>query len=526
MRRLLPILCLTLAVLLGGAGESFALPPCPKSTSAYWNNCFGTYTFASGDKYVGEYRNDKKHGQGTYTHADGDNYVGEYRDGKPYGQGTYTFGPSSKWAGDKYVGEFKDGKKHGQGTYTHANGNKYVGEYRNDKPYGQGTYTFTSGNKYVGEFRDGKRNGQGTYTHADGRVKEGIFENDKFQYAQKVTPAVIANKTPTPQVKKKPEQVDQRKSLELARRTQEALQVLGVYSGKVDGIIGVKTKSAIQGWQKRNGYPGTGEVTELQLAKLEQEAITHFAKKESEPKVAKTPEPKPSPPIKTGSSGSGFFVSTLGHVITNQHIVNDCGSVTVGDNANKQVPADVLETDRRNDLALLKISSMQMASAETKSLIRRLGIRIVPLSSNGLLRSEDVELGEDVLVAGYPYGDIFSSTIKVTKGIVSAVRGMGDDSGQFQMDAAVQPGNSGGPIYDENGNIVGVVISQLSKLKFAKAIGSLPELVNFGIKASTVRQFLSASGLPTKWSERSKRMSTKELAKIAKSQTVMVVCHP
>ena len=166
-----------------------------------------------------------------------------------------------------------------------------------------------------------------------------------------------------------------------------------------------------------------------------------------------------------------------------------------------------------------------MASADTKSLIRKLGITIVPLASGGLLRSEDVELGERVMVAGYPYGEIFSDTIKVTGGMVSANRGMGDDTGQFQMDAAVQAGNSGGPIYDENGNIVGVVIAQLNKLKVAKAIGSLPENVNFGIKASTVRQFLTSSGLPTKWSKRSKRMSTKQLAKIAKNQTVMVVCH-
>ena len=167
-----------------------------------------------------------------------------------------------------------------------------------------------------------------------------------------------------------------------------------------------------------------------------------------------------------------------------------------------------------------------MASADTKSLIRKLGITVVPLASHGLLRSEDVELGERVLVAGYPYGDIFSNTIKVTGGMVSANRGLGDDTGQFQMDAAVQPGNSGGPIYDENGNIVGVVVAQLNKMKFAKTVGSMPENVNFGIKASTVRQFLTSSGLPTKWSKRSKRMSTKQLAKIAKNQTVMVVCNP
>ena len=167
-----------------------------------------------------------------------------------------------------------------------------------------------------------------------------------------------------------------------------------------------------------------------------------------------------------------------------------------------------------------------MASAETISLINKLDIKLVPKASDGLMRSKDVELGEDVLVAGFPYADFFSSTIKVTTGIVSSTRGFGDDSGRFQIDAAVQPGSSGGPIYDENGNIVGVVISQLNKLEVAKALGSLPENVNFGIKASTVRQFLHSSGLPTKWSERSQSMSTKELAKIAKNQTVMVVCHP
>ena len=72
-----------------------------------------------------------------------------------------------------------------------------------------------------------------------------------------------------------------------------------------------------------------------------------------------------------------------------------------------------------------------MASAETKSLMRKLGIKIVPLASEGLMRFEDVELGERVLVAGYPYGEIISSTIKVAGGMVSAMRGLGDDSSQF-----------------------------------------------------------------------------------------------
>ena len=102
---------------------------------------------------------------------------------------------------------------------------------------------------------------------------------------------------------------------------------------------------------------------------------------------------------------------------------------------------------------------------------------------------------------------------------------MGEDSELFQMDATVQSGNSDGPIYYENGNFVGVVVAQLHRLKFAKAIGSLPENVNFGIKASTMRQFLTSAGLPTKWSNRTERKSTKELTQISNNQPVMVVCN-
>ena len=285
-----------------------------------------------------------------------------------------------------------------------------------------------------------------------------------------------------------------------------------------------KPKNGIQVSSGRNGVTGitscSGKATFIRLSGQETAKIP----------LPKNPSPKKSLQPKTVSTGSGFFVSKLGHILTNEHVVRKCGSVTVGDNANKQVTASVLETDQRNDLALLRISSTKMASAETKSLIsklnvQKLGLKLVPLASGGLMRSDDIELGEKVLVAGFPYGELYSNTIKVTGGMVSAVKGMGDDSAQFQMDAAVQPGNSGGPIYDENGNIVGVVISQLDKRKVERVIGSLPENVNFGIKASTVRQFLTSAGLPTKWSNRTKRKSTKELAQIAKNQTVMVVCN-
>jgi serine protease Do len=269
-------------------------------------------------------------------------------------------------------------------------------------------------------------------------------------------------------------------------------------------------------------YTGIVRDSGLGPEEFDFKCVRNTAPQRQAPAVQAQTAKEPPPP--QSGTGSGFFVSKVGHVITNAHVVKGCNKVTVGDNANKQVPAEIINTDGSNDLALLKLSPLEMASAESKSLIQKLSIVVVPLASKGLLRSEDVRLGEKVLVAGYPFGDVFSNTIKVTSGIVSATRGAGDDSGQFQLDAAVQPGNSGGPIYDSGGNIVGVVISQLDKLKVAKAIGSLPENVNFGIKASTVRQFLISSGLPSKKSEQTEEKSTEQLAEIAQNQALMVMC--
>ena len=441
----------------------------------------GTYTYRDGRIYVGKFMNNNFHGEGIFTKATTSSsgirvenkYIGRWRNNRWNGPGTLTIistHPNGGWGRSKYVGEWRKGKRNGHGTFTEyssvrGKGDTYVGEWKDNQQHGKGRFTTGHGNKYVGEFVDGKFQGQGAYTYIDGSRYVGEWKDSQYHGQGTYTHS----------------------------------------NGKIE--VGV--------WEFGNILPAKKTPSTIVARK-------------SLPSKKPTPQTKPRSPKskrKSSSTGSGFFISKLGHIITNQHVINNCQSVTVGDNANKQVAVGILETDERNDLALLRISSTKIASKESKSLIRKLGIQVIPLVSEGLLRSEKIELGEDVLVSGFPFGDIFSNTIKVTKGIVSANRGPGDDSGQFQIDAAVQPGNSGGPIYDENGNIVGVVVAQLNKLKMAKAIGSLPENVNFGIKASTVRQFLTSSGLPTKWSDRSTKMSTKEIAKIAKNQTVMVVCH-
>jgi len=129
--------------------------------------------------------------------------------------------------------------------------------------------------------------------------------------------------------------------------------------------------------------------------------------------------------------GSGFYVSKFRHIVTNQHVVNQCRKITVGDSMSSQIPADLIASDKRNDLAILQTISMEMASADTKSFVQRLSVKIVPVLSGGLMRAEDVIGGEQIFVAGFPLGNMVSDQMKLDDGIVSATKGMENDVSQF-----------------------------------------------------------------------------------------------
>jgi hypothetical protein len=143
------------------------MPACQGSVVAKWHNCFGTYTYPSGSKYVGEFQDGDFNGQGTLIHPDG----------------------------SKYVGEYKDNRKNGQGTYTWLDGTKYVGEFQNGDFNGQGTYTFPSGAKYIGEFKDDKRNGLGILYLPNGSISQtGIWENSNLVTSKYVDPNIFTRK--------------------------------------------------------------------------------------------------------------------------------------------------------------------------------------------------------------------------------------------------------------------------------------------------------------------------------------------
>ena len=137
--------------------------------------------------------------------------------------------------------------------------------------------------------------------------------------------------------------------------------------------------------------------------------------------------------------------------------------------------------------------------------------------------ADNAELMQEIYVAGYPFGESISSSVKITRGIVSSLSGMGDNFSQIQIDAALQPGNSGGPIINDNGDVVGVAVAKLDLGDILKAFGVVPEGTNFGIKSSVVRNILEASGVKLRRSSGTK-VSLRELGQQVTDGTLFLTC--
>ena len=153
-----------LATILGmilSVSNSLAMPEC--SSSGYKNNCYGISILSNGDKYNGEWKDNKVHGHGAWNYGYRNKYIGQFKDNKRNGQGTYTYSN-----GDKYEGKWKDNKAHGQGTYTFGKRDDNLGKLKYGKFNGEENFTYVTREKYQGQFKDGKKHGQFTFTKANG----------------------------------------------------------------------------------------------------------------------------------------------------------------------------------------------------------------------------------------------------------------------------------------------------------------------------------------------------------------------
>ena len=127
-------------------------------------------------------------------------------------------------------------------------------------------------------------------------------------------------------------------------------------------------------------------------------------------------------------------------------------------------------------------------------------------------------------MAGYAFEVFFACDLRVTSGIISALAGLGDDSTRLQITAPVQPYNSGGPLLDESGNVIGVVVSRLNALGVARATGTIPQNVNFAIKGAAARMFLEIHGVPYGRAGGDKKLSTLAVPDLARGFTIAVEC--
>ncbi|MCA3272200.1 MAG: trypsin-like peptidase domain-containing protein [Roseomonas sp.] len=192
---------------------------------------------------------------------------------------------------------------------------------------------------------------------------------------------------------------------------------------------------------------------------------------------AELPRDKP-PPLAPGeraarravSSGTGFVVAAR-RIMTNHHVIDGCAEVAARLPDGRELPARVMISDTTRDLALLSTE----ADAGP----------ILPFRSAGTYRR-----GEGVVTYGFPLAGLLSSGPTLTTGEVSALSGLADNPRHIQISAPVQPGNSGGPLLDMRGQVIGVVVSKLNAGQVARQTGDIPQNVNFAVKHTEALEFL------------------------------------
>ena len=435
-----------------------------------WNNCYKAHTFKDGDfdgdQYIGEWNKNELNGYGTYIFGPksefaSDVYKGNFKDGYFHGNGTYTWGEKSKWAGDNYSGEWKKGMKDGQGIYTYSDGSFYKGEFKDDLSHGQGIETWAEGDKYSGEWHMGKIHGHGKYEWPNGNTYVGDHKNDKAHGYGKFT-------------------------------------MMGE-----DGYTYI-------GEFQNDKFNGNGKLTYFHGQILEGEFKNDMFQGKPINNIAKDlrEENTRNSPLVPLAIGTGFFINSEGYAITNNHVIEDQCQELKGTTKEKEFNFDIVSTDARNDIAIIK----------SKDEINESYLRI----------STKAELGEEVLVGGFPLSDdIRNYNIKITKGIVSALSGVENNFSELQIDAAIAPGNSGGPVVNSKGEVVAVTTYKIHATPEEAKKGQSISHMNFGKKSSLVEEMLNSKEI--KYNEfklwQSEPSGSVEIANLLSNTSAQIYCY-
>jgi S1-C subfamily serine protease len=331
---------------------------------------------------------------------------------------------------------------------------------------------------------------------------------------------------------------------------QRALAALGYAPGAADGVMGPRTRQAIAAFQRDNGLPVTGAPDQPTMAALGRAVSVQAGGAAGKPPpigvdpppVTATPRPMPAapriadgkpppgidrpvplpagvaprpgparPPPPTpapaqqrrASTGTGFIVAE-GRVLTNHHVIDGCQRVVGVLASQRRVDLSVGPRDARRDLAIL---------AGPRDLGPALAFRDGP-----------PRRGDEVVTYGFPLTGILGSGPTLTTGEISALTGLRDDPNTMIISAPVQSGNSGGPLLDRAGNVLGVIVAKLAALRIAERTGDLPQNVNIAIQGNVALEFLRQNGVEARRARSVAHYPAAEVGEIAHPSTVLIEC--
>lgn len=170
-------------------------------------------------------------------------------------------------------------------------------------------------------------------------------------------------------------------------------------------------------------------------------------------------------------NGTGFLLSAEGYIVTNYHVINNATSINVkGVNGDYYTlhSADVLLSDKNNDLAIIKLKNPNITFNQPPFAVK----------------TDVADTGEDIYLLGYPLTGSMGEEVKLTTGVISSKTGYQGDIGSYQVSAAAQPGNSGGPLFDKQGNLIGIINAKINEA----------ENVTYAIKLAYLKTLLELSG--------------------------------
>jgi S1-C subfamily serine protease len=206
------------------------------------------------------------------------------------------------------------------------------------------------------------------------------------------------------------------------------------------------------------------------------------------------------------ASGSGVAIGSRGEILTNSHVVDNCAKITVQPSSSSSQTAVLVARDQKNDLAIVRIDT-------------------APGSVAAFRDGAPIRAGDTVVALGYPLSGLLASSANLSVGNISALAGLGDDNRYFQISAPIQPGNSGGPLLDASGHLVGIVTAKLNATNVARFTGDIPQNVNFAIKAEVARAFLDSKGVAYRTARSEQQLSPADVGDIARPSTLHIRCQ-